>query len=62
MQRVKDLCITLRPEDYFVLDKPRMSTVYVDLPPAQVIYDELESDFTTEIGNVGIRAMNSAVL
>jgi SNF2 family DNA or RNA helicase len=63
MTKVKDLCITLRPEDYFVLDKPRMSTVYVDLPDdAQAIYDELETDFITSIDNVGIRAMNSAVL
>lgn len=63
MMKVKDLCITLRPEDYFVLDKPRMSTVYVDLPDdAQAIYDELETDFITSIDNVGIRAMNSAVL
>lgn len=63
MLKAKDICLTLRPEDYFVLDKPRMSTVYVDLPKeAQAIYDELEADFITEIGNVGIRAMNSAVL
>lgn len=63
MDVVKDLCTTIRPEDYFVLDQPRMTTVYVELPDAaRAMYDELETDFITAVGSVGIRAVNSAVL
>lgn len=63
MAKCRDLCLTQRPEDYFALDEPRMSTVYVDLPAnARAIYDEIEQDYLTEIDGVGIRAPSSAAL
>lgn len=63
MQRVKDLCLTLKPEDYFDLRAPQSTTVAVDLPAdARQFYDELERELIAEIAGLGVRAMNSAVL
>jgi hypothetical protein len=46
-----------------MLVESRMTTVYVDLPEAaQKLYDELENDFITKTGGIGVQASNSAVL
>jgi hypothetical protein len=49
--------------DYMNLDKPRISTIYVDLPDAtRKLYDELETEFITKVAGTGIRALNTATL
>lgn len=63
MAKVKDLCLTLKPEDYLDLKAPQTTNVVVDLPPdARRFYDELEREFIAEIEGQGVRAINSATL
>ena len=50
MERVKDLCLTLDPKDYFDLRDPVVNVIEVDLPPsAKLRYRELERDLFTQL-------------
>ncbi len=63
MGKVKDLALTLKPEDYFDLKAPQISHVWVDLPPKVLAgYKELQTEFITHVAGFGLKAPNSAVL
>ena len=60
---LSDICISLRPEDWFDLKDPIVVDRYVDLPPkARNLYKELEKQFYAEIEQHPIAVANSAVL
>ena len=63
-ERLKDVCISVQPEDYFNIDQPIINDVIVHLPPeAQRIYTELERDMFTELQDgEEIDAVNAAAL
>lgn len=61
LDKIKDVCLSINPEDYFPLDKPIVNTIRVDLSPAAMRqYAEMEKDMFTEINNVGVEAFNAA--
>lgn len=59
---LKDLCLTVAAEDFFDIQKPIVSTRYVQLPSkARRIYAEMEKSFFAELENgERIEAFNSA--
>lgn len=60
-ERLKDVCLTLDPRDWFDIKEPIVSIVEVDLPPqARAKYREMERDFYTQINNHEVEAFNSA--
>ncbi len=60
-EAVKDICISLRPEDYFDLQKPIVNNIYVDLPVhARARYKEMEKQMYTEVQGRGVEAFNAA--
>jgi SNF2 family DNA or RNA helicase len=60
-EALKDVCLTLDPKDWFDLDEPIVSTVYVDLPKeAARHYREMEREMFTLIGDTEIEAFNAA--
>lgn len=63
-EKIKDLCITVKAEDYFPIEKPVESTVYVDLPPkAQKIYKEMRNQAFAELeAGVEVEAFNAAAV
>ena len=61
MPRLKDICLTLDPRDWFDLRAPIITPVRVKLPPAVMRkYKEMENDFFTEIGGFDIEAFAAA--
>lgn len=57
---LKDVCLSLKSEDYFDLEKPIVRHIEVTLPPeARKKYKELEKKFFTEIGGHTIDAFNA---
>lgn len=51
-ERLKDVCISLNAADYFDLEDPIVSPVYVDLPPkVRKVYDGLQRDMYAELEN-----------
>lgn len=62
-EAIRDLCLTIRAEDWFDLTTPRVNNVYVDLPPkARVIYKELERTMFAEIESHDVEVFNAAAL
>lgn len=61
-KRLSDLCLSVRAEDYFPLDKPILSRLEVDLPPhARDVYDAIERDMFADLGNgVEVDAVSAA--
>ena len=60
-ERLKDICLTLDPKDWFDLKDPIITPVYVDLPPrAQRAYKEMEKELFTVLGGHEIEAVNAA--
>lgn len=60
-ERLKDVCLTLDPRDWFDLHEPIVAVVEVELPPkARAKYREMERDFYTQIEAHEIEAFNSA--
>lgn len=58
---LRDVCVSLRPEDYFDLQKPIVNNIYVDLPrEARVRYREMERTMFTQIQGRSIEAFNAA--
>ena len=58
--QVKDLCLSLKAEDWFDLAKPIVRPIYIDLPPlAKTQYREMEKNFYTEIQNEPVEAVNA---
>ena len=61
MDRLRDVCITVKPEDWFDLREPRVNNILVDLPvTARNIYKEMEDDMFSQIGQHGVEAFNAA--
>jgi len=58
---LRDLCITLAPEDYFDIEKPVVRPVYVDLPSkVRMKYREMEKEMFTTIERSEVEAFNAA--
>jgi len=59
-EAIKDICLSLRSEDYFDLEEPIVRTITVDLPPAvRKAYREMERTLYTEICATPLEAFNS---
>lgn len=59
--RLRDLCLTVDPKDYFDLDEPIVRNIYVDLPAAvRVKYREMEKEMFMQIESHSIEAFNAA--
>lgn len=59
--KLKDLCLTVKAEDYFPLKEPIVSNICVDLPPkAKKVYNELQREMFTELEGVEVEAFNAA--
>lgn len=59
-EAIKDVCLSLRSEDWFDLEKPIVRKIHIDLPPdARKQYRELEKKFYTEIQQTPIEAFNA---
>lgn len=60
-ERLKDICLTLDPKDWFDLKDPIVTPVYVDLPPRALrAYKEMEKELFTVLGGHEIEAVNAA--
>lgn len=60
-EKLRDICLSLNPTDYFDLKEPIEIMVYVDLPPeARRKYQEMEKEAFTEIESHPIEAFNAA--
>lgn len=59
--RLKDVCLSLKAEDYFDIQKPIETRVWVDLPSkAREMYDDMEAKMFMEVESVGVEAFNAA--
>jgi len=59
--RLRDICVTIRPEDWFDLEAPVRKTVEVDLPPrARAHYRDMERELFTSIAGDDIEAFTAA--
>jgi SNF2 family DNA or RNA helicase len=59
---LSDVCLSLRPEDWFDLRAPIIVNRYVELPiKARMKYDEMEKTFYMELDKHPVEAANSAV-
>jgi SNF2 family DNA or RNA helicase len=57
---IKDICLSLKSEDWFELEKPIVRTIEVTLPPtARAQYREMERQMFTEIQEKPIEAFNA---
>lgn len=62
-ERIKDLCLTIDPKDWFDLRAPIVNVISVDLPPsAKAKYKELEKEMFVRFGEHEIEAFNAAAL
>lgn len=60
LEKLKDICISLNPEDWFDIQKPIVTPIYVDLPPkARALYKAMEKKLYMEIKGKGIEAFNA---
>ena len=59
--RLSDCTLSVKAEDWFTLDEPIVSNVYVDLPAkAMKLYKQMEKEMYIELAGAGIEAFNSA--
>lgn len=62
-KRIKDVCITVKAEDYFPIDEPIVSSITVELPKkARDVYDQLQREAFAELEDVEIEAVNAAAV
>lgn len=60
-ERLKDLCLTLDPADWFDLEEPRFVTVEVELPQrARALYQDMEREMFMQIDEHEVEAFNAA--
>ena len=59
---LKGVCLSLKAEDYFDIEEPIKSTIYVDLPPkAKAIYQKIEDEMFADLGDGDtVEAVNAA--
>ena len=61
--KLKDVSLALRAEDWFDIKQPLVMRREVELPPdVRTLYDTMERDFYIQIGEKEINAVNAAVL
>lgn len=61
--RLKDVCITVRPEDWFDLREPIVNNIEVELPPrARRVYNDLERDMFVALSKGDVEALTAASL
>lgn len=59
--KLKDLCLSLRAEDYFDIKKPIENKIYVELPPpARALYLDMEREMFMQIQGHEVEAFNAA--
>lgn len=59
--RLRDLCISIDPKDYFDLREPIINNIYVDMPSkARQLYREMEKKMFAEIAGHEVEAFNAA--
>lgn len=59
--KLRDLCLSLNPADYFDLKEPIDNVIYVDLPKkARALYDDMERRLYMEIQGHEVEAFNAA--
>lgn len=60
-ERLDDICLSIRPEDWFDISEPIENTIYVDLPPkARKLYKDMEQEMFMELGDEEVEAFNAA--
>jgi SNF2 family DNA or RNA helicase len=58
---VKDICLTVDVKDYMDIKEPIVNKIYFDLPAkSRKIYDELEKEMFTQLGEYEVEAFNAA--
>lgn len=58
--RLKDICLSLDPRDYFPLEEPIKIPVWVELPKAaRIKYDEMARELYTQVDGHEIEAFNA---
>jgi hypothetical protein len=63
MDRLKDICLSLDPRDWFDLQEPIVNIIPVRLPAsARAKYNELEREMFTRIGGFDVEVFNAAAL
>lgn len=59
--RLSDCTLSVKAEDWFTLEEPIVTNVYVDLPDkAQKLYKQMEKEMYIEVAGAGVEAFNSA--
>lgn len=60
--RLRDVCLTLRTEDWFDVSAPVLNTLSVELPPkARRLYDRFEKEFFAQLASgESVEALNAA--
>lgn len=60
-ERLKDVCLTIKAEDWFDLKKPIVNNIMVQLPPkARALYKEMKKNLFLELGQRSVTAANAA--
>ena len=63
LERLQNICLSLRAADWFDLKLPIVNTVPVDLPPeARKQYKRMEDEMFMELEGVGVEAFNAAAV
>lgn len=64
MARLQDVCLTLKPEDWFDLKQPNVTNLYVDLPSkVRTLYRAMEKEMFAQLASgKGVEAFNAAAL
>lgn len=58
---IKDICLSLRSEDYFDIEKPIKNFIRVELPSkARIAYRKMEKELFLQLGENNIEAFNAA--
>lgn len=58
--RIKDLCMSLKVEDWFDVKEPIVTNISIALPEtAYKLYKQMEKDFYIEVKNKGVEALNA---
>lgn len=60
-EKLKDVCLTLDPKDWFDLREPIVNDVYVELPPkARALYREMEKEMFIQLEGSTVEAFGAA--
>lgn len=62
-EKLADISLSLDAADYFPIEKPIVSQIFVELPPsARAAYDKMQKDLFVELEGKEIEAINAAAL